>query len=232
MSLLATSVWAGTFRDDFEDGNLNGWQKWEWPGQNTGKIEEKDGILKITDIDSRFDTVAVFNNRKHVADFTLTVDAKMTKANEGGKSNMEIWVRTAEETNGDWRGVWNIYYANDKAFLRLYTLLGMNERNVENIELPFSAKLGEWYRIKLGVKRSQLTLWIDEELVQEVDWRKHSAVLPEAGEIMIGVAGGETHWDNFIITGDDIRPVHPQSKLTTTWRRLKNSNDLRGGIQL
>jgi ABC-type transport system involved in cytochrome c biogenesis permease component len=27
MLLLASSAWAGTFRDDFEDGNLDSWQK-------------------------------------------------------------------------------------------------------------------------------------------------------------------------------------------------------------
>jgi len=49
MSLLAISVWAGTFRDDFEDGKLDKWQK-EVANAN-GKVEEKGGKLIVTDID-------------------------------------------------------------------------------------------------------------------------------------------------------------------------------------
>ncbi|MBM3241199.1 hypothetical protein FJZ31_33365 [Candidatus Poribacteria bacterium] len=54
---LATSAWAGTWMDDFEDGDLDGWQMVdyavsvggvkEWQG--TGKVEEKEGNLILTD---------------------------------------------------------------------------------------------------------------------------------------------------------------------------------------
>ena len=122
--LFPTLVWAGTWRDDFENGDLDGWQKWEWPGQNTGKIEETNGLLTVADINAKFDTVAAFNK------------------------------------------------------------------------------------------------WIDRKLVQQVDWRKHRADLPEAGEIQIGVAGGESQWDNFVLSGDEVPDfsdlsVVPKGKLTT-----------------
>ena len=39
---LALPVWAGTFRDDFSDGNLDGWQKVQII--DNGKVEEKGGF--------------------------------------------------------------------------------------------------------------------------------------------------------------------------------------------
>ena len=47
--LMAASAWAGTFRDDFNDGVDDGWERW---GSNTpnpiGKWEFVDGRYVIT----------------------------------------------------------------------------------------------------------------------------------------------------------------------------------------
>ena len=41
MSLLTTSTWAGTFRDDFEDGNLSGWEL--YPVDKSPKFQVEKG---------------------------------------------------------------------------------------------------------------------------------------------------------------------------------------------
>jgi len=161
-------VWAGTWRDNFENGDLDGWQKWEWPGQNTGKIEERNGVLTVTDINSNFDT-----------------------------------------------------------------LIGNVWRKIERIKLPFTLVIGEWHNIKLNAEGTQIALWIDRKLVQQVDWRGHRADLPEVGEIQIGVAGGESQWDNFVLSADEVpdfgnSSVVPKDKLTTYWSCLKRPQYLLG----
>ena len=138
---------------------------------------------------------------------------------------MEILFR-AEEENGNWRWAWLICYANSETFLGLDTLIGNVWRKIERIKLPFVLAIGEWHNIKLDVKETQIALWIDRKLVQQVDWRKHRADLPEAGEIQIGVAGGESQWDNFVFSGDEVPDfsdlsVVPKGKLTTYWASLK-----------
>jgi hypothetical protein len=223
MFLLATLAWSGIFRDDFEDDDLGNWVKYEWPGQNTGKIEEMSGMLIVTDVDSKFDTTAAFNNRQHIADFTLTVDAKMATAFEGTKSYLEIFFRTVEYKNGDWRLAWNSYYANGEAVLKIWTLIGNNVKE-DIVKLPFTLNVDKWYNIKLDMKGTKVTLWIDDHLIQEIDW-KGNPDLPPAGEIQLGIGGGESHWDNFMIIGDEIQhnfAINPKSKLTITWGRLKN----------
>jgi len=218
--LCATSSWAGTFRDNFEDGNINNWQKWEWPGQNTGKLEEKNGMLVMTDVNSAFDTAADFNNSQHIGNFTLTLELKMAKAFEGNSSFAQILFRGVEQ-NKNWRLGANSYYASGEAFLNIFTLIDGNAKEIGKQKLPFDFKVGAWYSIRLDVNGEQVTLWIDDQLIQEVDWEKHG-VLPDAGIFQLSVGGGESHCDNFVITSDDIRSVQTKSMLTITWGRLKH----------
>ena len=146
---------AGTWMDDFEDGILNGWQKWEWLGQNTGTLEGKNGLLILTDVDSNFDTAATFNNGQYVGDFILSVDAKMAKAFEGDKSYMQIIFRS-EWQNGDSRLAFNSYYPNGEAFLGMFSFIKNNAREVGKQKLPFKFELNKWYKIKLDLKATQV----------------------------------------------------------------------------
>jgi len=70
------------------------------------------------------------------------------------------------------------------------------------------------------MKDAQVTLWIDGDLKAQADWTDQ-VLLPKEGRIGLGGGGGELHFDNFVITSDDIRPVQPEAKLATTWGRLK-----------
>jgi hypothetical protein len=221
--LLAVPSWAGTYRDDFEDGEVGAWQKWEWLGQNTGSIQERNGVFVITDAGAQFDTVAEFDNRKSVTDFTLSFSTMMAKANEGANSYIHIILRAVEE-NGDWWFIWNRYDANGEAFLSLFTIIGNNGQEIEKVNLPFVLEVGEWYRIRYDVDGRRIKLWIDGDLLQEVDWSKHSAVFPESGFIQIGGGGGEFHFDNFVITGDEISDfaIDPVGKLATSWAKIRS----------
>ena len=86
--LIVLPAWAGTWKDDFEDGNLDGWEGVQI--LDNGEIEEKDGKLVITDIDGSLVSLAFFNNgQDNIRDFTLSVDINMAKAVTG---NTYIWV--------------------------------------------------------------------------------------------------------------------------------------------
>jgi RNA polymerase sigma factor (sigma-70 family) len=216
----ALSVSAETWRDDFENGVLDGWTKFEWPGQNTGNIEERDGVMVITDTDGLYDTAAIFNSGQHIKDFTLTVDVKIAKAEENN-SYMQILFRAVY---GGENGTiaYNNYPVNGKASIAIFNMApGRVQPDIGKVWVPFVIEIGKWYHIKLEMKGTQVKLWIDGQLMQQVDWKGQS-LLPEAGEINLSGGGGEFHWDNFIITGDEILPVQPKSKLPTTWGNIKS----------
>jgi len=88
--LLPALAWAGTWRDDFEDGDLDGWREFQWI--DNGQVEEKDGKLIVTDVGRSRVTLAFFNEGQIVKDFTLTIDAKVAKADVMGGAATYLWV--------------------------------------------------------------------------------------------------------------------------------------------
>ena len=78
--LVALPAWAGTWRDDSDDGNLDGWDIQLAVGQvdgkfgDVGQIEVKDGEVVITNTDTDIPSFMFFNDSQHIRDFELSVD--------------------------------------------------------------------------------------------------------------------------------------------------------------
>ena len=90
------------------------------------------------------------------------------------------------------------------------------------VNIPLVFEVNKWYRLKLEMREAQVTLWIDDQLMAQADWR-NIEILPEGGMLGLGGGGGEFHFDNFVITGDEISglAVIPKSKLTITWGQIR-----------
>ncbi|MBM3238187.1 hypothetical protein FJZ31_17990 [Candidatus Poribacteria bacterium] len=231
---LATSAWAGTWMDDFNDGNLDGWQKADIAvdlgvvKEGTGKVEEKEGKLIVTDNadvgipNGGFPTFAGFNNGQNTKDFTLTVDAQIAK------------VTIPEDC---W---WFIQFrsGSDSFAINFYTVVGgtagfaiseirtnfPNPNYIGIVESPFVFEIDKWYHIELSMKGSQAKAWVDKKLMWQADWKDQPAWLPESGGFYLGGWGMELHLDNFVLTSDDVpdvTPVNLKGKLPITWAKLK-----------
>lgn len=214
------SSWAGTLRDDFEDGDLDGWQ-----GEfANGKVEEKDGKLIITDINRDEASLVYFNEGQKIGDFTLTVDVNMSKADAG---NTYLWVTfryvgTWDNGKGSGSFAYLCYEANNSTnVFSIFRWQGGNwEWDVAKVNILLNFRVGQWYHIKMEMKGKKGKLWIDDELKVQTNW-ENQADLSKEGKIALGGGGGEFHFDNLVIISDDIQPVQPKSRLTTTWGRLK-----------
>jgi hypothetical protein len=212
--LFPTLVWAGTWRDDFEDGDLNGWEEFDLGGD--GKVEEKEGELVVTDISGGFVTLAFFNKGQTLKDFILTLDAKMAKQILRKGYMWIVW----RFTGAAW--AFNGYDPSEPIWISVF----QPPNFFGTVKVPFAFEVGKWYHIELEMKGAQLSLWVDGKLIREIDWKNQP--LPESGKVGLGGGRAELHFDNFAITGDEVpdggpggSAVVPQDKLATTWSRVK-----------
>jgi len=199
--LLATSVWTGTWKDDFDDNNDDGWTRWL-----NGKWEFIDGQCVIT----------VISNCARSAwgdltweDYSVEVRVRTTKR----LGYPAIDVRVQDPLN---RYIWAFDVANNT--LVWYLQVNGNYTKMTQDLAPGDPLKEHLY--KVVVSGNQFEGYYDGELIRK--WQDNSSTF-KTGRVGISICstGAQATFDDFVVTGDDIRPVQPKSKLTTTWGRLK-----------
>jgi hypothetical protein len=210
--MLTTSVWAGTLRDNFDDGNMDEWDLSEadpfW--------EVKDGELVIT---ARAFPVQFFIGETTWGDYTVRVRTRIVKHRATG--NIEgpaIPVRRESlmHTYGfglGTRGGGKIAYA-------FYVQGNTTPRHY--VSEAFQWELDTWYDLKLTAEGEQFWFYVDNRLVIHYTDNVYSK-----GKVGIASAfnGTTVHFDDFSVTGDDVPDlnlaVSPEVKLATTWGKVK-----------
>jgi hypothetical protein len=88
------------------------------------------------------------------------------------------------------------------------------------MNLPGGPNIGTWYRIKIGAMKGQLSFYIDDKMVLQMNDNLH-----QSGGVALYAHQAIVEFDNVEITGDGIPnmgfAVQPKSKLTATWGQLK-----------
>ncbi len=80
MLLVALPVWAGTFRDDFEDGDLDGWKQL-WPeGAMIWKVV--DGELECSRLSQW--SAGIVTGEASWTDYTIEADVKLLQDHGAG----------------------------------------------------------------------------------------------------------------------------------------------------
>ena len=216
-SVLSAS--GGTWRDDFEDGNLKDWAKYgQW---NDGLWEVKDGVLACKN-NNDFAVLYPIITETTWGNYTVTFDGKI-KSHQG-RYALAGSIRYDEEKEA------NAYYCIagadglDRIEASVY-IAGKCFGIIRNHK--FSLKLDKWYNFKATVNETQFDFFLDNELVVSVDWSNQP--LPKRGKIDIWTRyPGEYHFDNFVVTGDDVPntgySIESKGKLTNTWGRIKQAD--------
>jgi hypothetical protein len=210
--LLATSVWAGTLRDNFDDGDMD-----EWDLSGAGDIwEVKNGELVIT---ARSSPVEFFIGETTWDDYTVRVRTRIVKHQSTGNiEGSSISVRKEPESTYVF-GFGNRGGGNKIAFA-FYAQGDPTARHF--VSDPFEWELNTWYDLKLTAEGDQFWFYVDNRLVIHYT----DDVLPKGrAGIAAGFSGTTAHFDDFSVTGDDIPDlnldVSPQVKLATTWGQVK-----------
>jgi len=237
--LIIKSTLAGTLTDDFSDGNMDGWrilkigdQSAQWfvkkgelvctsknvcgLASGLGISENTPGINPITWRDYKFE-----------CQFKLEKTFPVGCANWGSVIGFGIYV---DDTNGneiafsvrtDWaaNNIWNRCGCE-----RFFKAVGGNIGRGN-----FITDQEKWYTAKILANGNEYKMFIDDTLIcnPKID-------LPNKGGAFVFARNCKVHFDNIVITGDNIpdfdmnspsvspKAVSPKSKVAKTWGKIKN----------
>jgi len=214
--MAVPAIEAGTFRDDFEDGNLDGWRQVNPQGQMLWEIV--DGELECTRQDEISTILLVGENNWR--DYTIEYDVMLLE--DLGTGDVDVMARYIDPVGshvvifgiGDFLGAPAVFAQRFPGDVTTQEPFGPLEMNV-------------WHHIKLEAEEDDFTFWIDDEKIMEYE---DEAV--ETGSIGLGLANYIARFDNVEITGPDVpdvtpmtwkaRPVQPRDKLAGTWAEVKS----------
>jgi hypothetical protein len=212
--LPAVSAQAGTWIEDFEDGNLDGWTV-RMPG---GEWKIENGQLSA----SSRGASAIFMESSEWKDYTVEASVCLVEKLGGNDMEMELGLHADPAVVSGYGFVLQFsggkYAADEVHIYRVTGPFQVSKLIAKRHELSENT----WYRMKCSIAGNHLTFYIDDELVAEVD-AAHFA----SGTVAISVMGIHMLIDDIVITGDDIpdrgsfRVVEPRGKLVTAWASIK-----------
>lgn len=216
ISLSAVTAVAGTWVDDFEDGNLDGWTI----------VGGGEWIIKDGKLSGKF-AVDFVPSVVHLApskwkDYTLEASVCLLEK-FGNHPEMAFCTRLDPST-------WNAYgfclhFVDNNVEINRHS--GLNAGGIQKLSSKFHPLLqNTWYNIKCFLSGNHISFYINDELCIEIDDNPGL----ESGTLAIYVSSVHVLVDDIFITGDDI-PDHglPQGsksleslgKLTATWASVK-----------
>ena len=212
--LLATSAWAGTWRDNFDDGEMD-----EWTVIGNGNSEFEYGQVRLEPLNSGYGFTFGESTWQN---YTVSVKMKITEH----QSDSYLAVLA---------GLGLRFMSPESLYLFGLGTIGQSPRQaivirMQNLnffdqsqEAPFEWQLGEQYTLKVIATGNQFQFLVNNVMVLEyVDSTKPAGSIGLA----IGTSNIVAYYDDFVLTGDDVpdnvTAVPPKAKLTTTWGRLKN----------
>ena len=235
--LLPLSVWAGTFLDTFEDGNLDGWRELVPWDREPGSWEIVAGGLHgaVHDGYPRLFTTGDGTWK----DYTVEFDVRPVKKH--GRPTIAIAARVMEKWSVECSLIDAVVVlpGGANAPQRGWVFCSAGSLNGGKSEGLFFEphpllKLNRWAHLKLSVEGNIFTFWINGEQVMAPTElrifrnREGFADFPEfqTGGVGIGLSNYTARFDNVTVTGDSIPDsgafaVTSQGKLATTWAQMK-----------
>jgi len=233
--LLVTSTWAGTLRDNFNDGNADGWRMFGGkPDKNLGRIDESaQWVVQNGELVSTSQNVCTFTSIFGIGDNTwkdyeFEFQFRIEKVFPSGCGwvNPLIGFGAYFDNPNELiiNGVYVVIMEKGGTFFGIACGQYLNGvwTSTLNVDDNISFKPGEWYTAKFVVKDNQYKAFVNNQLLCDTP---HD--LPEGGAAGLMGRNAEIHFDNVVITGDSIPnqnlglPVDPQAKLATTWGEIK-----------
>jgi hypothetical protein len=238
--LFTALIWGGTFRDDFEDGDMEGWQQYLAGGVSEGGWSVSDGIL-IGQRPTSWEAFLTIGDSSW-RNYTMECDAMFTELfpTEWGDifHYIDIVGRFREDElvylgltfrpeNGNYdqiQVVEQVFFPGTGMKILpislVFAAVWSGSKWTHYDQIPYNLELKRWYHMKAVMKEDTFTFYVDDVLVTSFT----SSAIPTGG-IGFAIGGVVAHLDNVVITGDDIpdtvTTVDPKAKLATTWATMK-----------
>lgn len=206
--LIVLPVCAGTFVDDFEDGNIAGWSA-------VGEWSVESGELVGENMEPAYDSGGIFFGELTWRNYTIEAHVKLIKSS-GDPCAAGMFVRAQHEPGqlphtfcfGFHQGTCGYTFEPG-------TVIGLMKSR------RFS--VGKWYHLKVLADDSHFEFYIDNELIAEFDDQRYPA-----GRMGLYVFKMKAHFDNIVIVGEDIpgndsveASVKQRDKLSAKWGEIK-----------
>jgi RNA polymerase sigma-70 factor (ECF subfamily) len=216
--LGGTLAWAGTLKDDFSDGNFEGWTESNpWGLSASWAIDNREliGISKSV----AWDAHLYLNNSHSWKDYNVSVKVKIVEVFSEILCGAGIFVRRTNPKD----------YVQFSILLKLVDrgpsvqCYEMNGDKWEESTKPFEIKLDTWYNLAFMASGNQFKCYVDGSKVMDCKYEKFAH-----GAVGVAINGAEIHFDNFVVTGDDVPDmnlsIEPQEKLASTWGHIRQAD--------
>lgn len=228
-SAPAMVIFAGTFIEDFEDGDIEGWERSPQNEKNKAVTWELvDGALMFDPEGQAWDQAICQMNFvgtpevpdvREWTDYDLEVDIKHTMmANWPGG----IRARVDLDTGGHY-AVW--FYPGDSR-INLYKnpVWDINTGLADLGQSAYKPEIDEFRTVKLSCQGDTIKVFYDGEEVISADDSEH-----ESGTIALCVQDKVVYFDNIKVTGPNIpnlkmSSVESAGKLATTWGMIREDH--------
>ena len=222
--LVATSIIypldgkTGVFRDDFEDGNLDGWRVESHPP--AGSWKAVDGAVESRRESSQ--GTYLITGKENWKNYTISYDVILKE--NFGKNGVGFIARHKSPMTNHHIDIW---CGDFVGFPAISTLRFPGEAETNK---PFSLlNLKQWYQMRLVVTGKIFSLFINN---QKVFVHKDDSV--KEGAVGLSLGGYWARFDNIEISGPEVpdftpptwkaKSVEAQNKLAMMWAILKRNS--------
>ena len=220
VSLTASSVLAGTWRDDFEDRDASGAS---WEGFELREWE--DGEYSLEYFNAPQDIIYLMRTGNAIwKDYTVRYMMRYV-SEPSGWSGINF-----RDTSGEW-GRYGFNINADDNTADGWEAIAPAVTQLSNVPLSFTPSKDIWYELKVIAKGDHFEFYIDGKQAGEFD----DDSIP-SGKVGFYVRNAHAHFDDFIISGDDVedggnwdpakhpeeKAVESKTKLATAWGEIKS----------
>lgn len=211
---LLSSAYAGTWCDDFEDGDIDGWK----PFGGTWEVENGELVFKGGGFSQ------LYVGEENWSNYTMQADIMVKKLLAGAKGyQVGIAARYCRPQPRGWYEHIFLWIEGNTHVLTNFT----NAQGTDDPKLimPFNLEEERWYKFKIKAEKEHIETYLDDKLMAKFD-----DVRADSGTAALSANGVVAHFDNIIITGPQIPDngganftVDSKGKIAAIWANLKTN---------
>jgi hypothetical protein len=221
--VFTSPVLAGTWKDDFEDGDFEGWELLNPEPEEKWAVEDGECSGQWANAPA-FVCSAIILALEGVAlwkDYSVVCKAKLVEK-LGGEPFFGICFRALPPWEGDHQEDYQVVIWPDERKATFYEIGQNADQQHLEVPLPFDISENTWYKLEVIAEGEHFGFHINDELIGSFDDDSRPS-----GTVLLMLRDAHVHFDDVVITGPEIPDGGPgfavtsQSKLAAIWGSVK-----------